>query len=391
MTVFLLIIIAGLIFFLAVVSVRKKNIYQMARQHHEKERILQARIAVLEKEITQISVILGHMAEGVIGVNADQQILVINPAAEKILQLQPGAAVGKNLLEAARDVHLSDIIGQAIRTQSYFAGEAELTYPEEKILHAGAIGLPPSAGQMRGVLVFYDVTPIRKLEKMRREFVANVSHELRTPMTSIRGFLETLLGGALKDANTSESFLKMMQEDTNRLTRLVDDLLELSKIESKESPLKRAPLDLRFEVEKAAAIIQPKMEQKKIRLENAIPSENFPKISADRDRLKQVFLNLLENAVKFNRDGGSIKIFAEKEQGRVRVSISDTGIGIPEEAVPHVFERFFRVDKSRTAGTGGSGLGLSIVKHIVESHGGQVSCQSRSGQGTTFSFTLPSA
>jgi two-component system phosphate regulon sensor histidine kinase PhoR len=353
-------------------------------------RSLKSRIARLEEEKVKTSAILNYMTEGVIGVDADLRIVVINPGAESILHLPSHGAKGKTLLEVTHQTQSEDLMARALETQSHHTAEIELAYPEPMTLHMDAIGLPEKTGEMAGILVFYDITALRRLENMRKEFVANVSHELRTPLTSVNGFIETLLGGALKDAERSESFLKMMREDTQRLTRLIDDLLNLSQIESHELPLERKPLSLKEEVRKAATVLQPRLDEKKLRLEIEIP-DAFPPVLADGDKLKQVLLNLLDNAVKFNRPGGRVIIRAQQTGRHAEIRIQDTGIGIPPEAAERIFERFYRVDKARASETGGTGLGLSIVKHIVEAHGGKVRCDSLLGKGSTFFITLPLA
>jgi len=240
--------------------------------------------------------------------------------------------------------------------------------------------------------VLHDITEMRRLENLRKDFVANVSHELKTPLTSIKGFVETLLGGALRDGEHGTAFLKMMEEDAKRLERLIDDLLKLSEIESKEVPLKISPLDLKAEVESVLSTFQHQIEKKRIVVENQISEDPFPKVKADRDKLRQVLINLIDNGIKFNRDGGRIVLGAEvTEEKEIRISVEDSGIGIPKKDIPRIFERFFRVDKARSRELGGTGLGLAIAKHIIEAHGGTVSCASELGKGSTFSFTLPTA
>lgn len=367
----------------------QKNI-QILRSTDELQRSFKQDKSSLESLKTQSSLILHHLSEGVIGVDSRQRILFINPSAASILRVNAAAALDKTMLEVTHHTSVEETMAQAMKRQNYQTAEIALTYPEEKVLRFSAIGLPSEAGKMRGIVTFYDVTKVRNLENTRREFVANVSHELKTPLTSIHGFIETLLGGALKDTAQSETFLKMMREDTERLNRLIHNLLELSRIESKEYSLKTEKLSLKHETEKALKVLAPRFQEKKIETEISI-REDLPSVLADRDQLKQVLLNLLENAVKFNREGGQIKIHAQAKNNLIEVSVQDSGCGIAGESVDRVFERFFRVDKSRTSSTGGTGLGLSIVKHIVEAHGGQVRCESTPGKGSTFYFTLRAA
>lgn len=383
-------IIFSLLVLIGFLTRKMRRLMRAVEKHAEQERLLKKSVLTLEKERTQHSAILNYMGEGVIGVDETQHIVVTNPEAETILHLPQHFAKGKTLLEVTHQTLTEDLMARALETRQTQAADIELTYPEEKVLHMQAVGFPEKTAGMAGILVFYDITPLRKLENMRRDFVANVSHELKTPLTSINGFIETLLAGALKDTTRSESFLKMMQEDTQRLTRLIDDLLNLSRIESKELPLRCAPLNLKQEAQKALAILQPRLQESKIKLETQIP-DSLPEVMADPDQLKQVLINLLDNALKFNRPGGWIKIQSVQIGRHIEIKVQDSGIGISPEAAARVFERFYRVDKDRNSQSGGTGLGLSIVKHIIEAHGGKVRCDSIFGKGSTFSFTLPLA
>jgi two-component system phosphate regulon sensor histidine kinase PhoR len=351
--------------------------------------VLKTRITEAEDEKAKLSAILDHMAEGVIAVDSGKEVLMANPSARKMFALPHAAVLGKSLLEVVRNQKIDDMMARAIQGRTLIAEEIEFSQPERKYLKVNAVGLPPSEG-VCGILVFYDVTEIRRLENVRREFVANVSHELRTPLTSIKGFIETLLEGAFQDPDRSRTFLKMMEEDAGRLTRLIDELLELSKIESREMAFHFEPLSLEEEVEAVIRIFRLRAQEKGIEIENRISPSQIPPVWADRDKLKQVLVNLLDNAIKFNKTGGRIVVSTESLDEEVRVSIEDTGIGIPKEAVPRIFERFFRVDKARSKG-GGTGLGLAIVKHIIEAQGGKVFCESELGKGSKFSFTLHSS
>lgn len=382
----LLFVSVGIIFYLTVAH--RRETYRIIHTKYEAERSLKKQIRESEAERIKLSALLNNMAEGVIGMDEYQRILIMNPGAEKILHYSAAEAAGKGILEVTHEARIDEIVYEAIQTQSEKSAEIEISYPEPKTLKIHVVGLPEKSGNLCCILVFYDVSPLKKLENMRRDFVANVSHELKTPLTSIKGFIETLLDGALQDPAKSQSFLKMMQEDTERLSRLINDLLELSRIESGMDALKLSPLAMTQEAEKALRMIQSKIEEKKITVQNKIAPTLKP-VLADPDRLKQVLLNLLDNAIKFNREGGSILLEALPLNGQMEIRIQDSGMGIPSHEVERIFERFYRVDKSRTADSGGTGLGLSIVKHIVEAHGGQVRCQSTLHKGTLFSFTLP--
>ncbi len=348
---------------------------------------LKARVAEAESERAKLSAVLAHMEEGVIAVDRTKGVVMMNPSAERMFGL-PASASGKSLIEVVRDKKIDEMMDHVMLDEVILSEEIEFSGNERKALKVNAIGLPQGEG-VCGILVFYDISTVRKLENIRREFVANVSHELKTPLTSLQGFIETLLDGVFRNAERSESFLKMMQEDASRLARLIDELLELSKIESHQIELNLELLSIPEELEKALAAFEKPLREKNIGLENHVSRSGIPFLLADRDRLRQIFLNLLDNAVKFNKEGGKIIIHTVQSDGHVKISIEDTGIGIPESSIPRVFERFYRVDKARSKEMGGTGLGLSIVKHLVELQGGRVYCESQIGKGSTFSFTLP--
>ena len=222
---------------------------------------------------------------------------------------------------------------------------------------------------------------------MRRDFVANVSHELKTPLTAIRGCAETLLNGAMEDKEHGPGFARSICEQAVRLDSLVDDLLKISYAESGRAVLERAPVDLKALADETAGGLAPILAKKKISFLNLVPAGLT--VSADKDKLSQVLINLLDNAAKYNREGGEIKLSAASEGGRVKVSVEDTGSGIPAAHLPRIFERFYRADKARSRELGGTGLGLSIVKHLVEMHGGSTGVESAEGRGSSFWFTLP--
>ncbi|MBI3313686.1 MAG: PAS domain S-box protein [Candidatus Omnitrophica bacterium] len=378
-------------FVLILILFRRKNkaLETLRWEMHRTEKNLKKRIAESEAEKAKIAVILESMTEAVIAVDSSKQILAINPSAEEIFGVPEKQAAGKTLIEIVRNPKIDIMMDQAMSGEKTPIVEMEISRPVKKILEAHAVGVSKREEGLSGILVLTDVTEMRKLENLRRDFVANVSHELKTPLTSIKGFIETLLGGALKDPEKAETFLKMMEEDTARLARLIDDLLELSKIESREISMRPGTIDLESIVLKALQLLDSQIKEKKIGVESLIRSDSGQRILADSDKIQQVFVNLIENAVKFNRPGGKIILTAIPRKTDIQLSVEDTGVGIPQEDIPRVFERFFRVDKARNKDSGGTGLGLAIVKHIVEAHGGNVSCKSTLGKGSKFSFTLP--
>jgi two-component system phosphate regulon sensor histidine kinase PhoR len=236
------------------------------------------------------------------------------------------------------------------------------------------------------VAVLRDVTDLRRLERARRELTANVSHELRTPLTSIKGFAETLLGGAMRDESTCRRFLEIIDQETNRLVKLVDDLLDLSRLESKRLSLELGQVRMADVVTDAVLAMKPLAGRRALELQ---PSEADVTVLADRDRLAQVLTNLVDNAIKFTADGGHIAVGWRAMNGEVEVIVADDGPGIQPGDLPHVFERFYKADRARAAVRPGTGLGLAITKHIIEAHGGRIRVASAPGTGTTFAFTLP--
>jgi two-component system phosphate regulon sensor histidine kinase PhoR len=239
------------------------------------------------------------------------------------------------------------------------------------------------------VAVLRDVTELRQTERLRRELTANVSHELRTPLTSIKGFAETLLDGAMRDEATCRRFLGIINGETDRLVKLVDDLLDLSLLESKRVTLELRPVDVGVLVAHTVDKLKPLAQTQRLALHQTAPPGFV--VSADADRLAQVLTNLVDNALKYTPEGGRVDVRVAAANGDVEVLVNDSGRGIRPEDLPHVFERFYRADRSRTRDSGGTGLGLAIAKHIVEAHGGRISVSSQPNEGTTFKVTLPRA
>jgi len=353
-------------------------------------KVFRKQLRLAKKTKTESSAILRHMSEGVIAIDEQQIVTAANPKATEILGLKDDIVIGRSLIEVVRNQSVYDLINEAIKKKTALSKEVELLHPKRRILKVHAIGFSEQEIGLRGIMVFYDITTMKHLENVRKEFVANASHELKTPLTSIKGFIETLEGGAIKDAKQASHFIGLMKADADRLQRLIDDLLELSKIESKQMPLKKQKVDLQQEVKSVLTSFQVQLTEKRIQVENQIHHPESRYVHADPDQLKQVFINLIDNAIKYNQTEGKIFIRSRLiNSGEVEVSVADTGIGVPQDAVDRIFERFYTVDTARSRELGGTGLGLSIVKHIIESHQGRVSCQTALGKGTTISFTLP--
>jgi len=339
------------------------------------------------------------MFEGVLVVDKKREIILMNPSLKKNFVVD-SPPEGKRPLEVIRNSRVHDIIDNTLSGKLMISEEITLTYPGKKVLQINGEPIIINNILEGAVLVFHDITELRRLEEIRQDFVANVSHELRTPIASIRGYTETLLDGALDDKNNARDFLNIIHEDSGRLAKLIDDLLDLSRIESGRMKMVFAPVKPKSLIKRSAAIIENQAKARCISLKTDI-SDTLPEILADETRLSQVLINLLDNAVKYTSDGGSVQITARRLEGKkirnhedenvdfIEISVSDTGIGIPEEDLPRLFERFYRFDKARSREMGGTGLGLSIVKHIVQAHGGEVFVKSVLGQGSTFSFSVP--
>ncbi|MFB3895304.1 MAG: two-component system histidine kinase PnpS [bacterium] len=349
---------------------------------------IQSKIGLIQKDKNETLAILNSMIEGVIAVGKNTRVISMNPAVSRIFEVNQEDGSGKLLIETIRNNELNDIAVQVLKTGQNLTKEIQILVPVEKIIEI--MGSPLFTDQeIHGcVLIIHDVTQLRKLESVRKEFVENVSHELKTPLTSIKGYVETLLDGAIDDPANSRRFLQIIEQHTNRLARLVDDILQLSALDTKELPIEFQSVYLEPLLVEIMPIFSREVNRKNIQVAISIPEYLSP-INANREKLKEVLINLLDNAVKFNVDNGKIEISAEQANREVTVTVSDTGIGIPEKDMPRIFERFYRVDKTRSRELGGTGLGLAIVKHIIEQHNGTITVTSEVGKGTQFRFTLP--
>ena len=345
---------------------------------------LSATIQSLRAEQTRLADILAHMADGLLIVDAHDAVVQINRAAENILHVSTVEALNNSFTQVVRDHEMAGCLAQA-RASSLEQTRVIEQSRTRRFLRMVATPLPLAGSPPTFLVVLQDLTQIRRLETVRRDFISNISHELRTPLASVQALVETLNDGALEDLPQARRFVARMEEEVHHLTRLVNNLLDLSVLESGRAPLRRTPVDIGAILHNAAQ----RLEQQAERAEVALRVDAAPIIlvSADAERIEQVILNVIQNAIKFTPAGGQIDCRAVARDTHVAVSVRDTGVGISAANLPRIFERFYKTDRSRAGG--GTGLGLAIARHVVELHGGHIWAESVEGHGTTMIFTLP--
>ena len=336
---------------------------------------------VLESERLRLATVLDQITDGVLIADATGLILFANPAAGRLFQF--GDPLSHSIAEVVRNHQLVEAWRRCQQTRQMQSESVELPTRHQYL----QLVVIPDQHTSGSILLAQDLTRIRRLETVRRDFVSNLSHELRTPLASLNALAETLQGGALDDPPAARRFVDQIQIEVDALTQMANELLELSRIESGRFSLDRSPIAASDLLYAAAQRMQVQAERANITL-GVECAGDLPEVQVDIQRLEQVLINLIHNAVKFTRPGGEVVLIAESIPGGVRFGVRDTGVGIPAEEVSRIFERFYRVDKSRTGR--GTGLGLSIAKHIVEAHKGRIWAESTEGQGSTFYFTIPS-
>lgn len=349
---------------------------------------LQHQMEEISENQQKLTGVLTNMVSGVMLINPEGRIVLVNPAMEKIIGSTADQLRGKLHIEAGKSFGLSQLIDQSLKKKIKIHDEVQMYYPDQRILDAHLAPYLGANGEIKGIItVLHDITDIRRLEKMRSEFVANVSHELKTPITSLKGFAETLLDGAMYDPEIAKSFLTIIHDESERLHRLITDILHLSKIEQHQLPFHPEPLNVTGVIYETIDTIQEEINKKQLTIK--LPNQKPVIIDAEKDRLQQIILNLVANAVTYTPDKGTIEIGIVEKDDQIELTVKDTGIGISKEELPRIFERFYRVDKARSRNSGGTGLGLAIVKHLVESHHGSIQVDSEEGKGTLFTLTLP--
>jgi len=349
----------------------------------------------LERQITGresgTQTILGAMQDGLLVVDARSRIMLMNQSFEKLFELR-GPAMGVPLIEAVRHATLDELIADTLRTREVMRSELSVTDSRahsERHIEVSAVPIKKADDETSGaVVLFHDITELKQLDRIRREFVANVSHELRTPLSILRGYIEVLLDEPDTPREELTRMLSIMERHSKRLRRLVDDLLSLAQLESSRAKLELSVVQVDELLNNLIRDWKEKLAAKNLKVIVDLPPEGLT-LRADGTRLEEVLHNLLDNAVKFSREDGQIHLQATHRGSEMVLSVADDGLGISKEHLPRIFERFYRVDKARSRELGGTGLGLAIVKHITQLHGGRVEAESELGLGTTVRVVLP--
>ena len=353
---------------------------------------IQDRVVKQSSRNNAISVVMNQMQNGIIAVDENLKVILVTPVAKKLLGII-GNPEGRLIGDTSKDVKLDDVFNEAMRQGGVYTNEVAARTAVGRGHRPLRLYVSPmrNDGKVVGALAMVeDITEIRRLEQVRTDFAANVSHELKTPLTSIRGFVETLQNGAIDNPPMAHKFLRIIMMETERLTRLINDILSISKLESGDDEVSVERLRLDKMAYDVADMLSIHAGEKEVTI-NCHMNKEPVNIMGNSDRVEQMLINLIENGIKYNKPGGSVTVQVFTNGIEANVAISDTGIGIAEENLPRLFERFYRVDKGRSRQMGGTGLGLAIVKHIVRSMGGEIEVHSKLDEGTEFLITLPLA
>jgi two-component system, OmpR family, phosphate regulon sensor histidine kinase PhoR len=359
----------------------------LAQSLNRTSRQLRELVDRLSVESARREAILAGMAEGVLAVNQELRVTFCNTFFLRALGRNAPAAENMPLVELIRDPELRGVLERVLSSGAPLKERIQLASAEGRTfeVQTGPLVAPSYRG---AIAILHDITDLERLERVRRDFVANVSHELRTPLTAIRGYAETLLEGALEDPENNRKFLEIIKAHAIRLNNIASDLLALSELESGKAPAEPEAVTVNAAIEAALHTVESEARLRDVRL--VWERKDDAEVRGGRTRLEQALINLLDNAIKFNRPGGEVRVATSPApDGRVRIAVADNGIGIPSEDLSRIFERFYRVDKARSREMGGTGLGLSIVKHVVERMGGSVTAESQLGKGSTFTILLP--
>lgn len=375
-----------------ITNLPKDEFEELGISFNEMAKQLQQSMETLKIQNVKLETILNSMPEGIIAVNTKKDIMLINPSAREIFKIKEDERViGKNILENIRNNQFYKIINHILISDEDGPMEIEIDSPKKKVLRISSSPIRYIAKyeRIKGViLIIEDITQLRKLENVRKDFVANVSHELKTPITSIRGFIETLRSGEVEDENIQKRFLEIIDFESERLIRLVEDILTLSNLENNAEPVTMNKIEIKETLNEIISIMTQLAMKKNIIISSDIEDGMLP-LHFAKDKFKQMMINLIDNAIKYTPEGGKVKINVYQNKNQVEIEVKDTGIGIPKEDIPRLFERFYRVDKARSRSAGGTGLGLAIVKHILELMNGKIKVESELGKGTSFILSIP--
>lgn len=352
-------------------------------------------IMSLQDKNVKLEAIMSSVVNGIIAIDSSERVLFINPVAERILNISDNNVVGKHLLQVVRNNSIDNYLNTILRDKRFFNTEITIDGHSEKVLKFYANPIKQTdKSDIKGIIItIQDITELRKLERMRTEFVANVSHELKTPLTSIKGFVETLKMGDMENIQDNMRFLDIIEDEADRLYRLINDILSLSELEQRKIKTKKESISIEKSVMEVLSMLKGQSEDKNIGIFVNI-KEGLKNLNGDSDKFKQMLINLIDNAIKYTPENGKVEVEAynlSDETGRdnVVIKITDNGIGIPKQHIPRLFERFYRVDKARSRKVGGTGLGLAIVKHIVILFNGKIEVYSEVGKGTEFIIMIP--
>jgi len=360
----------------------RDEVGELAHAFNEMSLKLKELVEEISGDRARLASILDNMADGVIVTDIDRRITLCNKAAENLFSIKNAA--GKPLMEVVRDHEINELVKSSLETGEmgdirYESGTSQR--------YIRAIAIAVNSRKPEGVLIlFQDLTDVRNLQTTRRELIGNISHEFRTPLAGIKAMVETLRDGAVNDKEAARDFLSRIDEEIDRLTQLVAELTELSRIETGKVELKLEPINLNDIIVEVINQLTPQAERQQLSIKTEL-APDLPAVRADTDRIKQVITNLVHNAVKFTPSGGNISISSNYDDRYVAVDVTDEGIGISRSDLPHIFERFYKSDRARAGG--GTGMGLAIAKHVVEAHGGNIRAESREGKGSTLSFNIP--
>lgn len=358
-------------------NTHKKKIDEMSEK-------LSAMLNELKFQQSRSLAVFSGMKEGVIVTDTYGKLISANTAIEKFFGVNFCDIEGRSVIEALRNSEIAFLIEKAGKENAEFEEEIDIYVPGRAVFSAYSGPIKDKGGEVLGVIcVLHDITRVKELERFRSEFMANITHELKTPLTAIRSFAETLLSGAMADKENSSKFLSKINEHSINLSVLIDDILELSRLEAGSKDVESKKTDISVIAQKAADDLEYKAKAK-----NIVIRTKLEKCTVDgyEDHIYRAILNIVDNAINYTDRGGEISIKCEKKDDTVKVSVKDSGIGIPDESIPRVFERFYRVDRDRSRQSGGTGLGLSIVKHVMELHKGKVLVTSEEGKGSTFTL-----